>query len=42
MDEPMTDFQFKALLKMVLEILKSSKSIEEAFAKVEALVDESK
>lgn len=42
MDEPMTDFQFKALLKMVLEILKSSGSIEEAIAKVEALVDESK
>lgn len=42
MDEPMTDFQFKALLKMVLEILKSSKSIEEAIAKVEALVDECK
>lgn len=33
MDEPMTDFQFKALLKMVLEILKSSKSIEDAIAK---------
>ena len=42
MDEPMTDFQFKALLKMVLEILKSSKSIEDAIAKVEALVDEGK
>ena len=42
MDGPMTDFQFKALLKMVLEILKSSKSIEEAIAKVEALVDEGK
>lgn len=42
MDEPMTDFQFKALLKMVLEILKSSKSIEEAIAKVVALVDEGK
>ena len=42
MDEPMTDFQFKALLKMVLEILKSSKSIEDAIAKVEALVDEAK
>lgn len=42
MDEPMTDFQFKALLKMVLEILKSSGSIEEAIAKVEALVEEGK
>ena len=31
MDEPMTDFQFK-----------SSKSIEDAIAKVEALVDEGK
>lgn len=42
MDEPMTDFQFKAILKMVLEILKSSKSIEEAVTKVEALMDEGK
>ncbi len=42
MEERMTDFQFKALLKMVLEILKSSKSIDEAIAKVEALVEEGK
>lgn len=42
MKEPMTDFQFKAILKMVLEILRSSKSIDEAIKKVEALMDEDK
>ena len=40
MNEPMTDFQFKAILKMVFEVLKSSESIEEAIAKVEALVED--
>lgn len=35
----MTDFQFKTLLKMVLDILKSSKDIDEAVAKVENLLD---
>lgn len=39
MEEPMTDFQFKTLLKMVLDILKSSKDIDEAVAKVENLLD---
>ena len=42
MSEPMTDFQLKGFLKMVLEILKGSESIEEARAKVEALLDEGK
>lgn len=42
MKEPMTDFQFKAILKMVLEILRSSTTIDEAIKKVEALMDEDK
>lgn len=42
MDEPMTDFQFKALLKMVLEIIKSSKDLDEAIEKVQALIDDEK
>ena len=36
MDE-MTDFQFVKLLQMVLEILKASKTLDEAIAKVERL-----
>lgn len=35
----MTDFQFKTLLKMVLDILKSSKDIDEAVEKVENLLN---
>lgn len=43
MNEPMTDYQFKTILKMVLDILESSKDIEEARVKVERLVkDEEK
>ena len=37
MEELMTDFQFNKLLQMVLEIMKSSKSLDEAIAKVERL-----
>lgn len=37
MEERMTDFQFNKLLQMVLEIMKSSKSLDEAIAKVECL-----
>ncbi len=37
MEERMTDFQFNKLLQMVLEIMKSSKSLDEAIAKVERL-----
>ncbi len=37
MEERMTDFQFNKLLQMVLEIIKSSKSLDEAIAKVERL-----
>ena len=40
MVEVMTDYQFKALLKMVLEILRSSKSIDDAIAKLTALLEE--
>lgn len=37
MEERMTNFQFNKLLQMVLEIMKSSKSLDEAIAKVERL-----
>ena len=37
MEEQMTDFQLEKLLQMVLEIMKSSKSLDEAIAKVERL-----
>ena len=37
MEERMTDFQFNKLLQMVLEIMKSSKSLDDAMAKVERL-----
>lgn len=40
MDEEMTDFQFKTVLKMVLEILESSKDIGEATDKVKKLLEE--
>lgn len=39
MNEPMTDYQFKTILKMVLDILKSSNDIAEATEKVEKLLD---
>ena len=37
MEERMTDFQFNKLHQMVREIMKSSKSLDEAIAKVERL-----
>ena len=37
MEERMTDFQFNKLLQMVLEIMKSSKSLDEAIATIERL-----
>lgn len=37
MDE-MTDFQFVKLLQMVLEILKASKTLDEAETKIERLM----
>lgn len=42
MDEPMTDFQFRTILKMVLDILEGSKDIEEAKEKVKNLLEEKK
>ena len=40
MTEAMTEYQFKALLKMVLEILRSSKDITDAINKITELLDE--
>ena len=37
MEERMTGLQFNKLLQMVLEIMESSKSLDEAIAKVERL-----
>ncbi len=39
MDEVMTDFQFKKLVQMILEIVKSCGSIDEAVKKIEALLE---
>ena len=35
MENVATDYQFKTILKMIFDILKSSRSIEEAVEKVE-------
>lgn len=40
MEDAMTDYQFKKLIQMVLEILKSSKDKEEAVQKIEALLEQ--
>ena len=40
MNDIMTDYQFKTILKMVLDILKSSQNIEEASEKVENLLED--
>lgn len=42
MDEVMTDFQFKKIVQMILEIVKSCGSVEEAIKKIEALLDKDK
>lgn len=39
MEEIMTDYQFKTILKMVLDILESSKDIDDAREKVAKLID---
>jgi hypothetical protein len=39
MNETMTDYQFKTVLKMVKEILNASGSIEEAKQKIDELID---
>jgi len=38
--EAMTDQQFQKLLKMVLTILRKSKSLDESIADIEQLLDE--
>lgn len=40
MEENMTDFQFKKLLQMILQILEDCESIEEAREKIKALLTE--
>lgn len=40
MNDIMTDYQFKTILKMVLDTLKSSQNIEEASEKVENLLED--
>lgn len=40
MEEEMTDYQFRKLIQMVLEILKCSKDKEEAIKKIEALLEQ--
>lgn len=42
MEESMTDYQFKTILKMVLDILKGSKDVAEATEKVEKLLEDGK
>ena len=42
MQEVMTDFQFKALIKLVLDILNGSSTKEEAAKKLQELLDEGK
>jgi hypothetical protein len=39
-NENMTDYQFRKVLKMVLELIKNSKDIEEATEKIEELIKE--
>ena len=40
MEEIMTDYQYKTLLKTVLQILKLSKDKDEAIEKIEELLEE--
>ncbi len=40
MEEIMTDYQFKTLLQMVLTILEDSKDLEDAKAKIKALLEQ--
>ena len=40
MNEHMTDMQFQKLLKMVLTILRKSKTLEEAILDLEQLLEE--
>lgn len=38
MQEVMTDFQFRKLVQMILEIVKGCKSVDEAVKKIEELL----
>lgn len=40
MEEQMTDFQFKKLLQMVLEIIKNCDTKDEAVKKIESLLEQ--
>lgn len=40
MEEVMTDFQFIAILKMMIDILDGSKDIDEAKDKIQDIIDE--
>ena len=40
MEEPMTDYQFKSIIKMVVLILKNAESKEEAIKELEKLIGE--
>lgn len=40
MENPMTDNQLRSILKMILEIVKSSETIADAVAKIEKLIEE--
>lgn len=42
MEEVMTDFQFKKLVQMILEIVKSCGSVDEAVKKIESLLEKDK
>ena len=37
---PMTDFQFRSVIKMVIDIIAGCSTIEEAVAKLRALIDD--
>lgn len=39
-NEKMTDYQFRTVLKMALDIIKNSKDIKEATKKIEKLIKE--
>jgi len=39
MDEQMTDYQFKTFLRLILELLKGSKDLDEAIKKIENLLE---
>jgi hypothetical protein len=40
MEEDMTDFQYRQIVRLLLEILKGSKDLQEAIGKLENLLKE--